>query len=261
VVDVITSGAAVGVFASGAFVWLEMGRYAEPQVSRTLFDERKELFAYTAGLFVGVILAVLYVLVAGSLDASDLVSAALWIGVVIAVLEFAQWVLGRSVYFGSDHALPFYVLGYRAGAAGILGLTVVALYLTRPQVTVLGGAGAVGEAVAFVLLLAAAGIQSTPRGPPDARRPGAVGRGVILEAVGFLLLGFGTVSGDVGQLVAAVAVAGMSLGLYLTIRDEVLGNVRPPPRETGPDGAAIAPPGRFGRQDGRELPERSTPPP
>ncbi|MCI4367747.1 MAG: hypothetical protein L3K08_08345 [Thermoplasmata archaeon] len=53
---------------------------------------------------------------------------------------------------------------------------------------------------------------------------------------------------------AALAVGGMSLGLYLTLRDEVLGNVRPPPRESGPDGEAIAPPGRFGRQDGRDPP-------
>jgi len=251
VVDVVTTGAFVGVIASGAFVWLEMGRYAEPQVPRTLFDERKELFAYTAGLFVGVVLALLLLLVEGSLDGGDLVSGILWVAVLVGTIELAQWLLGRSVYFGSDHAIPFYVLGYRAGAAGLLGLAVVAVYLSRPTIAALGLAGSVVEAVALVLLLAAGGIQSTPRGPPDARRPGSLGRAILLEVVGFLLLGFGPLSGDLGVLVAAVAVAGMSLGLYLTLRDEVLGNVRPPPRPTGPDEGVSPPPGRFGRQDGR----------
>jgi hypothetical protein len=252
VVDVVTTGAFAGVLASGAFVWLEIGRYAAPQVPRTLFDERKELFAYTAGLFVGVALAVFFILLEGSLDGGGLISAILWMAVLVAVLELAQWLLARSVYFGSDHAVPFYVLGYRAGAAGLLGLAVVASYLSQPTITVLGVVGAVAEAVAFVLLLAAAGIQSTPRGPPDGRRPGAVGRGVILEVIGFLLLGFGPLSGDLGVLVAAVAVGGMSTGLYLTLRDDVVGSVRPPPRESGPDGGGSPPPGRFGRQDGRD---------
>ena len=47
VVASLTLGAVVGVLLSGAFLYWEVGRYAEPQVPVTLFDERKELFAYT----------------------------------------------------------------------------------------------------------------------------------------------------------------------------------------------------------------------
>jgi hypothetical protein len=249
VVDVVTSGAFAGVLASGAYLWLEVGKYAAPQVPRSLFDERKLIIGYTAGLFVGVILSVLFILLEGSLDGGGLISAILWIAVLVAVVEVAQILFGRSVYFGSDQALPFYVLAYRAGAAGLLGLAVVAQYLTHPTVSVLGIAGAVTEAVAFVLLMVAAGIQSTPRGPPDARRPGAVGRAALLEVFGFLFLAFGPLYGDTGVVVAAIAVCGGSLGVYLNNRDDVLGAVRPPPREVG-EGGGSPPPGRFGRQDG-----------
>ena len=58
----LSLGALVGVGLSGGFVWWEVGRFAVPQVPVSLFDERRELIAYTAGLFVGVPLAVAFLL-------------------------------------------------------------------------------------------------------------------------------------------------------------------------------------------------------
>ena len=230
------------------FVYFEVGRYSEPQVPRTLFDERREFFAYTAGLFVGIALLVLYVLFTASLESGGLLGALLVLAGMLAVLELGQFLLGRSVYFGSDASLPFYVLGYRAGAAGLLGIGVASDYLILGAYTAAGLFGIVVTAVAFVLLLAGAGLQSTPSGPRDARRPGSLVRGLLLEVLGFLLLGFGALSGDVGTIVGALAVVGGSAGLYLRRRDEVLGQVRPPPSR---EALAEAPPagGRFGRQD------------
>lgn len=223
-----------------------MGRYAAPQVPRTLFDERRLLFAYTAGLFVGIVLLALWVLFVASLLLGGLLGALIFLAALLVVLELAQYLIGRSVYFGSDQALPFYVLSYRAGAAGLLGFGAVSEYLNGGSVSAAGLAGYFLVAVGFVLLLAAAGIQSTPTGPRDARRAGSVGRGVLLEIFGFLLLGLGPLGGPGGVLIAGVAVVGGSAGLYLRGREAVLGSIRAP-REPSEDEPAT--PGRFGRRD------------
>jgi hypothetical protein len=246
--DPVTLGAFVGVLLSGAFVFLEVGRYATPQVPQTLFDERRELFAYTAGLFLGTALAFLFFLLEASTLAGGFVGFVISLVALILVLELGQWFIGRSVYFGHDASLPFYVVGYRAGAGGLLGLLVVAEYLDGPTLTALGLGGVVVEAAALLLLLEAAGIQSTPTGPSDARRPGSLGRGVILEVVGFVLLALGPTGGNVGTLLAGVAVAGGSAGLYLSRRDDVLGRVRAPKR-VPPPGETPKPPGRFARHE------------
>ena len=254
---VLFLGVLAGVVASAGFVFVEIGRYAEPQVPRTLFNERKLLFAFTAGLFVGSALLALFVLFATSLAVGGLLGALLLFLGLLGVLEIAQLLIVRSVYFGSEPAVPFYVLGYRAGAAGLLGIGTVSDYLSLGAPTVAGVVGSLTVAVAFVLLLAASGIQSTPTGPRDARRPGSIGRSLMLEAFGFLLLAIGPLGGDPGVLVAGVAVSTGSAGLYLRRREEVLGSVRPPPRSDAP-GEGVAPGGRFGRRD---PPGRSADPP
>lgn len=246
--DPVTLGAFVGVLISAGFVFVEVGRYATPQVPQTLFDERKELYSYTAGLFIGAGLAFLFFLLEASTLAGGFVGFLVSLALLLLFLELGQWLLARSVYFGNDATVPFYVVGYRAGAGGLLGLLVAAEYLAGASLTVLGFVAVVLEALALLLLLEAAGIQSTPTGPRDARRPGALGRGVLLEAVGFVLLALGPTGGDLGTLLAAVAVAGGSAGLYLSRRDEVLGRVRPPRKAPSDEGAA-KPPGRFARQD------------
>src|SRR5208283_3550709 len=67
VVPSLTLGGLVGVALSGGFVYWEVGRYSTPQVPQTLFDERKEVTGYTVGLFVGVPLAVAYILFVDSM--------------------------------------------------------------------------------------------------------------------------------------------------------------------------------------------------
>ena len=239
-------GAVAGVVASAGFVYVEIGRYAAPQVPRSLFDERRTFFGYTAGLFVGIVLLTAFLLFTTSLFVGGGLGAILFLAILVATLEIGQYLIGRSVYFGSDTALPFYVVSYRAGAAGLLGIGVVSDYLVAGSYSVVGLVANLILALAFVLLLAAAGIQSTPSGPRDARRPGSFGRGLLLELLGFLLVGLGPLGGDVGVLTAAVAVAGGSAGLYLRRRDEVFGAVRPPAAGAPDDRPPV---GRFGRRD------------
>jgi hypothetical protein len=238
----------LGVLPSAAFIIWQVGRYATPQVPRTLFDERKEVFSYTAGLFAGIGLAILFLLLAASLFAGGWVGTVISLVALVAGIELTQWLLARSVYFGSDGSLPFYVLGARVGIGGLLGIAVVGQYLAGVRTTVLGAFGVLLEAVAFTILLAAAGIQSTPTGPPGARRPGALAPAVLLELLGFLLVGLGPLGGEAGVLVAAVAVAGGSAGLYLRRRDDVLGRVRAPKPADG-TGEEPTAPGPFARRD------------
>ena len=38
---------------AGGFVYWQVGRYAAPQVPVTLFDEKREVYAFVIGLFMG----------------------------------------------------------------------------------------------------------------------------------------------------------------------------------------------------------------
>jgi len=62
VVASLSIGAVVGVLLSGGLVYYEVGRFATPQVEETRFNERRAIFAYTGGLFVGVPLAIFLLL-------------------------------------------------------------------------------------------------------------------------------------------------------------------------------------------------------
>jgi len=104
----LTFGAVVGVVLSAGFVWYEVGRYAAPQVPVSRFDERKEMIGYTAGLFVGIPFAVALLFLLSSLPLGELGGVAVYLGVLIGGTELAQWLLLRSVYFGSDGSGPFY---------------------------------------------------------------------------------------------------------------------------------------------------------
>jgi len=100
-------GGFVGIALSGGFIWWEIGRYATPQVPATLFEERREIFAYTAGLFVGIPMAVSYLLYITSMANLALPGAILFLAVLIAGTEAAQYFLLRTRFWGSDESGPF----------------------------------------------------------------------------------------------------------------------------------------------------------
>jgi len=90
VVASLSIGAVVGVLLSAAFVWVEIGRYATPQVPETLFDERREIFAYTAGLFVGIPFAIIYILYQFSMGNGALPGALIFLALLVGGIEIAQ---------------------------------------------------------------------------------------------------------------------------------------------------------------------------
>lgn len=245
VYNAIYLGGFVGVLLSGAFVYWEIGKFAEPQVPRTLFDERKEMFAYTVGLFVGVPLAFAFLLFLSSMAAGFVLTGIIEVAVLVVGIEAAQWVLLRTTYFGFGGAGPFYALGFRAGIAGILILAAVAGYLGGPAVSALGVAAVLVESVALLQLEVAGSLLSLRAAPGSRRIGGGPSSGALVSGVGLYFLGLGVFLGEVPELVTgAIVAAGMSW-VYLRLRDPILKRVRPPAAE-GNDGE-----GRSGTAFGR----------
>ncbi len=227
VVASLAIGGVVGVLLSAGFVWLEIGRFATPQVPVTVFDERKLLAAYTVGLFVGVPLAGSYLLFGVSLGNGALPGTVLFLGGLVVGTEVAQRVARRSRYWGAEAAVPFYLLALRAGVGGILALAVVTAYLSGPTIDGLGIAGAALTAVAVTALSVAGALLSYGGRGPTIPRGGGPVAGALFGAVAFFLLGLGPIAGPVGEIGAPlVVVAGATLAYRG--RRVVLAEVPPP---------------------------------
>jgi hypothetical protein len=256
VVASLSLGAVVGVLLSGAFLYIEVGRYAEPQVPVTLFDERKELFAYTAGLFVGVPMAVAFVLFQVAMGAGALIGAAIFLTLLVVGDEVAQWALLRTRFWGREAARPFYALGFRSAIGGIISLAIVAQYLSSPTITVDGIGLVLLESAALVALEVAGGFLSLPSDSPRERAGGGPVAGGLFSTVGFFLLGVGFLGGEAtGYVGALVALLGAVL-VYRRLRPAL---ARVPPPSAGPQPLvrqAALPFGRTSKAPPVEKPPR-----
>lgn len=242
----LSLGALVGVGLSGGFVWWEVGRYATPQVPETLFDERRELFGYTAGLFVGVPIALAYILFALSMANGALWSALLFLAVLVGGTEVAQWALLRSRFWGGSESGSFYALGYRAAIGGIVALALVTQYFGSTNPTPDGIGLVVIESVAVVALEVAGALLSIRAAPGSGRLGGGPVSGAIFGTVGFFLLGLGTVAGEVTAYGGALVALFGALLVYRRLRP-ILAAVPPPSK--GPPPVRPATAGAYGRTD------------
>ncbi|HTZ61843.1 MAG TPA: hypothetical protein VMC82_04310 [Thermoplasmata archaeon] len=252
-VDVgLSIGAVVGVLLSGGYIYVEIGRFATPQVPETLFDERREVFAYTAGLFVGIPLAIAFLLLLASMANGALPGALIFLAALVGGTELAQWALLRSHYWGGGASGPFYALGYRSGIAGIFALALVAQYLDGGSVAWDGVLLVLLESFAVLVLEVAGALLSLPPSEASGRKGGGPIPGAVFGAVGFFVLGIGALSGIAGPeaeatafAAALVALAGGAL-VYRRLRPLLAEipapsvGLPPPPRSTTP---------LFGRTD------------
>ena len=249
----LSLGALVGVGLSGGFVWWEIGRYATPQVPVTLFDERRELFAYTAGLFVGVPIAVAFLLFLLSMANGALLSALFFLLVLVGVTELAQWALLRSRFWGRSESGPFYALGYRAAIGGIVALALVTQYFSGAGSTLDGVLLVLVEALAVVALEVAGALLSLRARPGSGRTGGGPTSGAIFGGVGFFLLGLGPLGGEASAFGGAlVALLGAAL-VYRRLR-HILASVPPP--GTGPPAPRTSVPPTYGRTRRESSPAR-----
>ncbi len=247
----VALGGIVGVLLSGAFVYWEIGRFAAPQVPQSLFDERRELFAYTAGLFVGVPIAFVYLLLTAAVANAALISAIVDLAILVVATELAEWALARSHYFGRNESTPLYALGFRAAVGGIVVVAAVAGYLGSPTLSAAGLVAVAAGAIALVSLQVGGALLSLPRAPwaPTARGGPVSGAAVGAAAYGVLVLG-GTLGAE-GAIAAALLVVAGEAGVYRRLRRRILD-----PRLTAPskkeEGEGVPPPaerGGFGRTD------------
>jgi hypothetical protein len=241
----LTVGAVVGILLSGGFVYWEVGRFAEPQVPVTLFDERKEMFAYTAGLFVGIPLALAFVLYLYELTVLHALLGALPLLVVlVAATEAAQILLLRSRYWAGT-ARPFYALGFRAAVGGILALAIIvgsflfgSVALGWPVATI------AVSAIALVTLEVAGALLSLRPDPASRIGGGGPWSGLLVGAVGFFLLGLAELDvGPVGFTAAVVVLFGASL-VYVRLRP-LLARIAAPAQQAEPSSPAA--PSAYGR--------------
>jgi hypothetical protein len=248
----LTIGAIVGVVLSGGFVYGEIGRYATPQVPETLFDERREVFAYTAGLFVGIPLALAFLFFLASMSNGALLGAGIFLAALVIGTELAQRTLLRTHYWGTGDAGPFYALGYRAGIGGIFALAIVAQYLAAPTLTWDGVVLVLLESAAVLALEVAGALLSLPPSAALGKKGGGVWQGGIFAAVGFFILGLGALSGTSTTSDEAVAYAAVLVALfggllvYYRLRP-LLSLVRAPSSGTPPPSRSA--PLAYGRTD------------
>ena len=240
----ISIAGGVGVVLTAGFIMWEVGHYATPQVTETRFDERREIFAYTVGLFVGIVLVIpwLYFLLAFSNAA--LLGVFVFLLIIVAGIEIAQWAIGRTRYWGSGPSLPFYAVGLRSGVGGLLITGLLAQFLAGPW-SWSGTAVVALQSVALVVLMPASALQSLPAPSPASGRPGGgpVSSAVLLF-VGLFLLGFNAFGGVViGGAAAVIALIG-GIFVYTRLR-VILDRIRPP----APAGRPGALPSRFARTD------------
>lgn len=242
----LSLGALVGIALSGGFVWWEVGRYATPQVPETLFDERKEMFAYTAGLFVGVPIAVAFLLFTLSMGNAALPSAFLFLALLVGGTEVAQWALLRSRFWGGSESGPFYALGYRAAIGGIVALAWVTEYFGVSGATADGVSLVVLQSMAIIGLEVSGALLSVRSRPGSGRVGGGPVSGAIFGVVGFFLVGLGLIGGEASAFGGAlVALLGAVL-VYRRLRP-MLAEV-PPPSAGRPPARPVG--GRtFGRTD------------
>jgi hypothetical protein len=244
VVTSLTLGAVAGLLVSGAFVYYEVGRFATPQVEETRFNERRAIFAYTGGLFVGVPLAIVLLLFLTAAGNGAWPGAILFLVLLLAGSEGAQYGLLRSHYFGAGPAGPFYALAMRSGAAAILILALMAQVLGANSPSVVAIGIALGQSIAVMALAAMGGLWSLPSRYLPGRRS-TWWLSVAMSAFGYFLVAFPKFSGpEVGGAALVVATVGAGY-LYLQHRP-LLSTIPPPSGATGRSGGGAGA-SRYGR--------------
>lgn len=245
----LATGATVGAILIGAYLYFEVGAFAAPQVPRSLFDERKLGWSLIAGLGVGSPLSVLLLLLFNSYAGGFLVSVIFEVALLVGFTELAQWLLLRSVYFGSDRSGPFYVMGMRSGIAGILVLAAVTRYFGGPSLDVPGVVWVLVQGVAILAVEVACGLLALPAPEGSRRIGGGPLSGGLVGGFGFFLIGSGLLFGSEFGIAAAALAAGGAAFVYRRAR-VLLRRVKPPalPGDADADSATDAGSG-FGRTD------------
>ena len=118
--------AAVAYIPVAALLFVILDRYAEPRVSKSLFDEKKVMLTFAVGIALGLILSVIFVAYAFYLKQGDLGGASLVAVVFLLMAALLRRILVSTRTFGgvggSDPLLPVHTLSYGAVSGGTIAL-------------------------------------------------------------------------------------------------------------------------------------------
>lgn len=235
-------GGILGVVLSAGYVYVEVGKFAAPQVPTSRFNESKVLAAYIVGLFVGIPIALLWIFFEVSIAGGSALSALIDVALLVLGGELAQTALLRTQFFGFTPATPFYSLSFRAGIGGLLVLGTITEYLVGTA-TPEGIALAVAQSVALLLIQVTGGLRALLPVPTASSVLRQRLSSIFLQLVLYVLAVLGEYYGPLyGLAGAALAILGASF-LYWDARPTVLA----PPRPRSPPAAKPATGGRFER--------------
>ena len=202
-------------------------------------------------------LAVAFLLFQISMGNGAVPSALLFLGLLVAGDEVAQWALLRTKFWGREPARPFYALGYRAAIGGIISLAIVADYLSAPTITIDGTGLVLLESVAIVMLQVAGSFLSLPSTTPSERVGGSPVAGGLFSAIGFFLLGIGFVGGEATAYAGAFVALLVAVLVYRRLRP-ALAHVPAP--AAGPPPKPSDKPLAYGRTGGSDKSPPGKPP-
>jgi hypothetical protein len=207
------------------------------------------MFAYTAGLFTGIPLAAVLLLLLSAFPQGLIGLVAIYLALLIGLTELGQWLLLRSIYFGSDGSGPFYAVGFRAGLAGILILAIVAQVLSAANLSFTTLAVALVQSTALLALQVTGAIFSLKTRLDDGTTRGGPAAGAMVTGFGLFLLTLGPAFGASGAIAAAAIVGVVGLLMYRRLARATLDRVRPVGQAALKDDDDAAGRSPFGRTD------------
>jgi hypothetical protein len=247
----LSIGGLAGVLLSGGFIYWQIGRYAAPQVPETLFDERRLFIAYAVGLFVGAPLVFPFLFYLAALRNGALDVALLDLFLLLVGTELAAFLLRRARYFGQDAAGPFYALGMRTGAAGILTVALVTGAFSAGTPALAEIPVVFAQAVAVVAVSTSAGYLAVRLPERRGLLAGSPVGAAFFAVFGYALIGGAEVLDPATGLASALLAIAGSTWVIFRLRDTVLGRI-PPPSGVAPKPAGTSAYGRVGRRTGPE---------
>jgi hypothetical protein len=214
-----TGVAAIAFVPVAVLLFLVLDRYAEPNVPKSLFDEKKVMLCFAVGIVLGLVLSVIFVAYAFFLNSLDPAGIALSAaGFLLATALLRRAFVSTKTFGGAggrDPLLPVHTLAFGAVSGGTIGLGLgLDLFATSPNAGLSTLLLLLGISLDLMLVEAWAGLRfgrAMRNGltwvPP---LPVLLGEGAALLAIAPIFAG----EAEIGYGALVVLFAGASYAIY-----------------------------------------------
>jgi hypothetical protein len=121
-----TVDAVIAFLPVAVLLFLVLDKYAAPRVPKSLFDEKKVFLTFAVGIPLGIVLGVIFLAYASSLNVGDLGGSSLYALLFVLVAALLRRMLVYTKTFGgvggSDPLIPVHVMAYGAVSGGTVAL-------------------------------------------------------------------------------------------------------------------------------------------